>query len=41
MKEEDKNSIQQKIELLNETSRPYAERVMDIAVAKALEGKEI
>ncbi len=36
---DDKNLIHQKIESLNEVSRPYAERVMDIAVAFAMKGK--
>jgi molecular chaperone HscA len=35
----DKNLIQEKIEQLNATSRPYAERIMDIAVAEAIKGK--
>ncbi len=37
----DKNAIQNAQEKLNEVSRPYAERVMDAAVAKALSGKNI
>lgn len=37
----DKDLIQQKIEALNEVSRPYAERVMDEAVAHAMKGKTI
>lgn len=37
----DKDAIHAKIEALNEISRPYAERVMDIAVAKAMSGKKI
>jgi molecular chaperone HscA len=36
-----KDSIQHHIELLNEISRPYAERIMDIAVAHAMKGKSI
>ncbi len=36
---EDKNLIHQKIESLNEVSRPYAERIMDIAVSSAMKGK--
>lgn len=36
-----KDLIHQKIEALNEISRPYAERVMDQAVSNALKGKEI
>ena len=38
---EDKNLIQQRIEALNEISRPYAERAMDQAVSGALKGKTI
>lgn len=38
---EDKNLIQQKTEALNETTRPFAERVMDLAISDALKGKEI
>jgi len=37
----DKDLVQQKIEALNEVSRPYAERVMDVAVAQAMKGKTI
>lgn len=37
----DKNSIQQKTETLNEISRPYAERIMDQAIGKAMSGKNI
>ena len=37
----DKNNVQKKIETLNEISRPYAERVMDEAISKALRGKII
>ena len=36
-----KDLIHQKTELLNEISRPYAERVMDIAISKAMSGKSI
>jgi len=38
---EDKNLIHKKIEELNEISRPYAERIMDKAVASAMQGKKI
>lgn len=38
---EDKDLIQRRIEVLNELSRPYAERVMDQAVAGALKGKSL
>ncbi|MFT3981705.1 MAG: Hsp70 family protein [Ferruginibacter sp.] len=38
---EDKDLIHTKIEELNEISRPYAERVMDEAIAKAMKGKTI
>jgi len=37
----DKNLIQQKIEELNNISRPYAERVMDEAISKAMSGRKI
>ena len=38
---DDKNLIQQKTEELNAISRPYAERIMDNAVASAMKGKSI
>lgn len=38
---EDKDLIHTKIEELNNLSRPYAERIMDQAVAKAMKGKAI
>ena len=38
---EDKDLIHSKIEGLNDLSRPYAERVMDQAVSKAMKGKAI
>jgi len=38
---EDKNLIQTKIEVLNEVSRPYAERIMDEAVRAAMKGKTV
>lgn len=38
---DDKNLIQQKTEDLNAISRPYAERIMDNAVAIAMKGKSI
>ena len=38
---EDKNLIQTKVEELNEISRPYAERIMDMAVSKAMKGKSV
>ncbi len=37
----DKNLVQAKIEELNNISRPYAERVMDNAVSKAMSGKKV
>ena len=37
----DKNSIQLAQEKLNDISRPYAERVMDAAVSKAMSGKKL
>lgn len=36
-----KDVIQSKIEALNELSRPFAERIMDIAVSAAMKGKKI
>ncbi len=38
---EDKNLIQGKIEELNNISRPYAERIMDQAIAGAMKGKAV
>jgi len=38
---ENKDIIHQKTESLNEISRPYAERVMDMAISKAMSGKGI
>ena len=38
---DDKDLIHQKTESLNEISRPYAERVMDMAISKAMSGKSI
>jgi len=38
---DDKDLIQVKIEALNDISRPYAERVMDTAIATAMKGKLI
>jgi molecular chaperone HscA len=38
---EDKDLIHSKIEELNNISRPYAERIMDQAVSKAMQGKTI
>jgi molecular chaperone HscA len=37
----DKDKIHKAIETLNEISRPYAERVMDEAISKAMKGKSI
>jgi len=37
----DKNLIHSKIEALNEISRPFAERAMDVAVSGALSGKSV
>lgn len=41
MSKNDKNDIQAKVELLNEITKPYAERLMDKAVSAALKGKNI
>src|SRR6187455_2322388 len=38
---ENKDIIHQKTESLNEISRPYAERVMDMAISKAMSGRSI
>jgi molecular chaperone HscA len=38
---ENKDLIHKKTEALNEISRPYAERVMDLAISKAMSGKSI
>ena len=38
---EDKDLIHKKVEELNDISRPYAERVMDIAVSAAMKGKTL
>ncbi|MBC7936789.1 MAG: Hsp70 family protein, partial [Rhizobacter sp.] len=38
---EDKDLVHNKIEALNEISRPYAERVMDEAISTAMKGKAI
>jgi molecular chaperone HscA len=38
---DDKNLIHAKTEQLNDISRPYAERIMDMAVGEALKGKNI
>lgn len=37
----DKDLIHEKIEELNEISKPYAERVMDIAISEAMKGKKV
>ena len=37
----EKDLIQKKIELLNDISRPFAERIMDLAVSVAMKGKKI
>ncbi|MGB3005754.1 MAG: Fe-S protein assembly chaperone HscA [Chitinophagaceae bacterium] len=41
MSSTDKDAIQATIEMLNEISRPYAERLMDHAISRALKGKGI
>ena len=38
---DDKNLVQAKTEELNNISRPYAERIMDEAVSKAMAGKKV
>ncbi len=37
----DKDSIHNKIEALNNVSKPYAERLMDVAIGKAMKGKKV
>jgi molecular chaperone HscA len=37
----DKDLVHSKIEELNDLSRPYAERVMDMVVSNAMKGKAI
>lgn len=37
----DKDLVQKKIGELNDISRPYAERVMDEAISKAMKGKAV
>ena len=41
MEAKDKDLIQKETELLNELSRPYAERVMDAALKDAMRGKKV
>jgi molecular chaperone HscA len=38
---DDKDLIHKKIEELNGISRPYAERLMDTAIGKAMKGKKV
>jgi len=38
---EDKDLIQKKLQALNDISQPYAERIMDNAISKAMAGKKI
>lgn len=37
----DKDLIHEKIEVLNDISKPFAERMMDVAIATAMKGKKI
>ena len=41
MDAKDKDRIQQETEILNDISRPYAERVMDAALKDAMKGKKV
>jgi molecular chaperone HscA len=41
MATKDKNAIQKETELLNELTRPFAERLMDAAIKDAMKGKKI
>ena len=38
---DDKDLIHSKVEALNDISRPYAERIMDQAIAVAMKGKAV
>ena len=38
---DDKNLVQEKTDALNSISRPYAERIMDMAISEAMKGKSI
>jgi molecular chaperone HscA len=38
---DNKDLIHEKVEALNDISRPYAERIMDQAVAQAIKGKVV
>ncbi|MBC7534397.1 MAG: Fe-S protein assembly chaperone HscA [Ferruginibacter sp.] len=38
---DDKDLIHSKVEALNDISRPYAERIMDLAIAVAMKGKTV
>jgi molecular chaperone HscA len=38
---DEKDKIQSLQEVLNELSRPYAERIMDLAISKAMKGKKL
>ncbi len=37
----DKDKVQKETEVLNDISRPFAERVMDVAIKEAMKGKKI
>ncbi|MCB9045650.1 MAG: Fe-S protein assembly chaperone HscA [Chitinophagales bacterium] len=37
----DKDKVQKETEILNDISRPFAERVMDVAISAAMKGKKI
>jgi molecular chaperone HscA len=41
LEKNNKDEIHAGIEKLNEISRPYAERLMDEAISKAIKGKKI
>ncbi|MBS1782091.1 MAG: Fe-S protein assembly chaperone HscA [Bacteroidetes bacterium] len=41
IEEKNKDAIQKATEALNDVSRPYAERVMDVALKEAMKGKKI
>jgi molecular chaperone HscA len=41
IKAQDKDRIHNETEILNDVSRPYAERVMDAALKDAMKGKKV
>ena len=41
LQQPERNLIHQRMDELNQFTRPFAERVMDIAIADAMKGKKI